>query len=69
VPRLTTFEGPLRRLVDAMGGVMLAARRMGVSRRTLLRWGTEETEPSSAAKARVNRLAMRFGLKRPYKLE
>jgi hypothetical protein len=64
--RPTTIRGPLRELVDRLGGVGLAAKRIGVDRRTLRRWGTGETWPTEEMLRLVNRMARRFGLREPF---
>lgn len=64
--RVTTIRGPLLRLVVAMGGVVEAARVLGVDRRTLRRWGTGETWPGEEDRKRVNRVAREWGCRGPF---
>lgn len=63
MPRQTTIRGPLRRLVDALGGVIAAAEALGVTRRTLLRWGRGETRPGEEDRKRVVQVARQMGIR------
>jgi len=67
MPRPTTIRrGPLRNLVEELGGVLAAAVLFRVDRRTLLRWGCGETVPSDEDQRRVNQIARRRGMREPF---
>jgi len=65
--RETVIRGPLRPLVDALGGVGEASRVLGIDRRTVRRWGTGETLPSALEQWALNRWAEKMCVKRPYR--
>ncbi len=61
--RPTTLPAPWAELAAAYGGVVALAERLGVSYRTLERWGHGETRPSVLAVRELERLAKRKGVK------
>jgi hypothetical protein len=65
----TSIKGPLRTLVEELGGVEAASEALGVHRYTLYRWGTRRTEPSDEDRKRVNAIARRMKLTIPFPKE